>query len=78
LFLYQHNAPLSGALAYSFPAPRNNGIPGNSATEVASITFTVSGIEPGVYLAYVQVDGAESLLQVVGGQFDAPRITITA
>ena len=78
LFLYQHNAPLSGALAYSFPAPRNNGIAGNSATEVSTIPFKVSGVEPGVYLAYVQVDGAESLLQVASGQFDAPRITISA
>jgi len=78
LFLYQHNAPASGARAYSFPAPRNNGIPGNSVTEVASIAFSFSGVEPGDYLAYAQVDGAESLLQLVAGQFDAPRVTITA
>ena len=77
LFLYRHNA-LSSAKAYSFPAPLDNGIPTSSpATEVASITFSFSGVEPGNYLAYAQVDGADSLLQLVAGQFDSPRVTIT-
>ncbi|MEP7270476.1 MAG: DUF4255 domain-containing protein [Acidobacteriota bacterium] len=79
LFLYRHNASAGGARAYSFPAPADNGIPtGSPAVEVASIAFPFRSVEPGVYLAFVQVDGAESLLQLASGQFDAPRITITA
>jgi hypothetical protein len=77
LFLYRHNAT-SAAKAYSFPAPLDNGIPaGSPLTEVASITFRFSAVEPGNYLAYVQVDGADSLLQLVAGQFDSPRVSIT-
>ena len=80
LFLYQHNAPATGsARAYSFPAPRDNGIPANSpATEVASIAFSFAAVTPGDYLVYVQVDGAESPLTLAAGQFDSPKVTITA
>jgi len=80
LFLYQRNAPSNvPARAYSFPAPRDNGIPANSpATEVNSISFTFANVIAGEYLVYVQVDGAESLLNLAAGQFDSPRTTITA
>lgn len=80
LFLYQRNAPAGvQARAYSFAAPRDNGIPANSPnTEVTSINFSFANVIPGEYLVYVQVDGAESLLSLAAGQFDSPRTTITA
>jgi len=80
LFLYQRNAPANvQARAYSFSAPRDNGIPTNSPnTEVNSINFGFSNVVAGDYLVYVQVDGAESLLNLAAGKFDSPRTTITA
>ena len=50
--------------AYSIKAPDNNGITLDGVTATASITFSLSGVEPGDYLLRVQVDGAESPLQV--------------
>ena len=78
LFLYEFNAPEGRpARAHSFPAPRDNGIAG-PATETAAITFAFDGVAPGDYLAYVQVDGAESLLGLDGaGKFAAPKVKIT-
>jgi hypothetical protein len=51
------------ARAYSFKAPRDNGIEAEDVDETTSITFPVSGVEPGDYLVRVQVDGAESPLE---------------
>ena len=78
LFLYEFNAPDGRpARAYSFPAPQENGIAG-ALTETTSITFGFDGVAPGDYLAYVQVDGAESLLGLDGaGRFAAPKVGIT-
>lgn len=78
LCLYEFNAPDGRpARAYSFTAPKDNGIVG-PATETATITFAFDGVLPGDYLAYVQVDGAESLLGLDGGgRFATPRVTIT-
>jgi len=53
LYLHEHNAPDDRpARAYSFPAPRDNGIL-DSATETASIAFPIANIVPGDYLAFV-------------------------
>ena len=77
LFLYEHQAPdTRTARSYSFAAPRDNGITG-AATSAASIAFPVSSVVPGVYLAYVSVDGAESPLGLAGGVFDTPKVTVT-
>lgn len=77
LHLYEHAAPDGRpARAYSFLAPRDNGIAG-AATSTASIAFPVSGVEPGAYLVYASVDGADSLLVRAGGQFDSPKVTVT-
>ena len=78
LFLYEFNAPEGRpARAFSFPAPKANGITG-PATDTASITFAFEGVAPGDYLAYVQVDGAESLLGLDGaGKFATPKVKIT-
>ena len=78
LFLYEFSAPDDRpARAYSFPAPKDNGISG-PATETASITFAFDGVTPGDYLVYVQVDGAESLLALDGtGKFATPKVKIT-
>ena len=77
LYLYEHSAPdTRAARAYSFPAPRENGITG-AATATASIAFAVAGVAAGTYLAYASVDGAESPLTQVNGQFDSPRVVVT-
>ena len=78
LYLYEHGAPETRpARAYSFPAPRNNGVVG-AATTTANIAFAVGDVVPGAYLAYVSVDGAESPLGLVAGTFDSPRVMVTA
>ncbi|HUR35908.1 MAG TPA: DUF4255 domain-containing protein [Vicinamibacterales bacterium] len=78
LYLYEHNAPdTRPARAYSVGAPRDNGIAG-AATSAATVPFAVKDVIPGAYLAYVSVDGAESPLALAAGQFDSPRITVTA
>jgi len=78
LYLYEHNAPdTRPARGYSAPAPKANGIADAAAT-TASIAFAVKGVEPGAYLVYVNVDGAESPLTLAAGKFDSPRVTVTA
>lgn len=62
--------------AFSFAAPSKNDIV-SPATETSSIDFIISGVPSGTYLVRVQVDGAESLLDVdATGQFDKPKIVI--
>lgn len=61
--------------AYSIAAPENNGING-SETKTSEITFDVAEVEPGDYLLRVQVDGAESPLEVETGKYVSPKVTI--
>jgi hypothetical protein len=78
LYLYEHDAPdTRPARAYSFPAPRSNGISGADTTTM-TVPFAVGGVVPDVYLAYVSVDGAESLLGLTAGKFDSPKVTVTS
>ena len=78
LYLYEHDAPdTRPARAYSFPSPKDNGIAG-AATTAASIAFAVANVVFGDYLAYVSVDGAESLLGLAAGKFDSPKVTVIA
>jgi hypothetical protein len=67
--------------AYSIKAPDNNGITSDSVTETDSITFSVAKVEPGNYLLRVQVDGAESSLQLsadpANPKYISPQVTIS-
>lgn len=78
LLLNEATAPVGrNARAYSFSAPTDNGIVAPNQADTASIEFPVAFVAPGAYLVRVQVDGAESPLEVNGaGQFSAPSITI--
>jgi len=50
--------------AYILKAPSNNGITSESVMETDSITFSLAEVVPGDYLLRVQVDGAESPLEI--------------
>jgi hypothetical protein len=67
--------------AYSIKAPDNNGITGAGVTETNLITFSVADVTAGKYLLRVQVDGAESPLQVSVDPSDpkyvSPQVNIT-
>jgi len=78
VFLNEYDASdTPPARAYSFIAPKDNGITNPAQMDTSSITFAVSGLLAGDYLVRVQVDGAENLLgRDVGGKYNAPKITI--
>ena len=77
LYLYEHAAPTTRpARAYSFQAPKDNGITG-ADTETAAVAFAVTNVVPGTYLAYVSVDGADSPIGLAAGAFDSPMVTVT-
>ncbi|QQS49043.1 MAG: DUF4255 domain-containing protein [Acidobacteriota bacterium] len=72
------------ARAYSFDAPKNNGIEDEDQVETDAIVFHVTGIMPGEYLVRAQVDGAESPVErnvdqssPDFGKFISPEVTIT-
>jgi hypothetical protein len=83
LLLNEFNPPSDRAVrAYRFEAPPDNGIE-DDADATASITFAITGVVPGHYLARVQVDGAESPLTVdtdpdspTFNQYVEPKVTI--
>ncbi len=50
--------------AYSIKAPENNGITSDTVNETDSVAFPAGDVEPGTYLLRIQVDGAESPLEV--------------
>lgn len=84
LLLNEFNPPSDRAPhAYSFKAPPDNGIEDEDVNETASITFPITGVEPGEYLVRVQVDGAENPLTVdtdpdspTFNQYIGPKVTI--
>jgi hypothetical protein len=78
LLLNELNPPQSrSARAYSFNAPRNNGITSDAVEETDTIEFAISHVVAGDYLVRVQVDGAESALErSTDGQFNGPQVTI--
>jgi len=72
------------ARAYSFDAPKNNGIEDDDQIETDEIIFKVERIEPGDYLVRVQVDGAESPVERNTdqtspdfGKFINPKVTVS-
>jgi hypothetical protein len=80
LLLYQFNTPAGEtARSYSFfaapwPAPPQ-GQP--APQEFDTVTFHAAGMVPGTYLVRVQVDGAESGLELDNnGRYAQPRVTI--
>lgn len=63
--------------AYSFAAPKDNGITSDELTETESVVFAINNVSPGKYLVRVQVDGVESLLNRNDrGEYDWPQVTI--
>ena len=66
--------------AYSIKAPDNNGITSDVVTETDAITFSIEDVEPGNYLLRIQVDGAESSLQVssdpANPRYFSPQVSI--
>jgi hypothetical protein len=80
LLLGESNPPTgTPGRAYSIAAPPENGITAVGQTETATITFSLTNVDPGDYLVRVQVDGAESPLVIDGaGRFSAPTVTITS
>ena len=76
LLLNEFNPPSNRpARAYSFEAPSRNQPASPEST--ADITFSIAGVQPGAYLVRVQVDGAQSVLEVDGGgQYNLPQVTI--
>lgn len=64
VLLNEFNAPLDRpARAYSFNAPKDNGITVDTQTETDKIVFAIKGVIPDEYVVRVQVDGAESALE---------------
>jgi hypothetical protein len=78
LLLNELDPPSSrAARAYSFKAPPDNGIEDEDVDETASISFSITGVEPGDYLVRAQVDGAESPLEMdASGRYNGPTVTI--
>ena len=78
LVLYEFGAPEGRpARAYTFDAPLANGIATPAQADTATIAFEVSRVNPGPYLARVQVDGAESPLTAdASGRYHVPQVTI--
>ncbi|MGD8752522.1 MAG: DUF4255 domain-containing protein [Anaerolineales bacterium] len=71
------------ARAYTFNAPRDNGITTPGVEQVAEIIFPISGVQSGDYLVRAQVEGAESPLDVDASEssptynmYIGPRVTI--
>ena len=79
LLLNEFDAPETRpSRAYSFPAPRDNGILDPDQPDTDSVAFAISRVQGGEYLVRVQVDGAESLLgHTADGKYASPRVSIT-
>lgn len=80
LLLNEFNPPADrGARAYSFDAAPHNGPADPDMTD--TLVFSVAGVQPGDYLARVQVDGAESPLELSTDANDpvyvGPRVTFS-
>lgn len=81
LLLYEFNAPANRLpRAYTFDAPRDNGIDivnNPNQVDTATVAFATELLFSGPYLVRVQVDGAESPLSPAEpGQYNAPQVTI--
>jgi hypothetical protein len=74
------DAPAAPASSYGFVSPPRLNLqspPASPPGASVSVTFGVSGVRPGRYLVRVQVDGAESPLDVgPDGRFQSPQVEI--
>jgi hypothetical protein len=71
--------PGAPAPAFGFAAPLSNGIDVEGGDfETDTIAFAYSGVPAGTYLVRVQVDGADSVLEVdaVSGKFSGPTVDV--
>jgi len=66
---------LLNEVAENTPAAYTLVIPSRDA-DTNEISIPVSGVEAGPYLVRVQVDGAESLLDVKDGEYAGPKVVI--
>jgi hypothetical protein len=86
LLLGERNPPPgTPARAFSVPAPAENGITTAGQTDTAPIQFVITDVALGEYFVRVQVDGAESALNVdttsgspTENQFTGPLLKINA
>jgi hypothetical protein len=74
LLLNQTQAPTGVVPAYSFNAPPRD--PKTAPPADVSISVPIQGVARGSYLVRVQVDGAESPLDFVAGQYSGPLLTV--
>jgi len=77
LLLNEFNPPPDRpSRAYSFEAA-TLGPPTSPPESTEEVTFSISGVRAGTYLARIQVDGAESPLGTdSGGRYNSPQVTI--
>jgi hypothetical protein len=61
--------------AYRFDGPPNNGITSDTVEATDTIAFAISDVATGDYLTRVQVDGAESVLEMDGGKYSKPKVS---
>ena len=77
LLLNEFNPPAGQpSHAYAFPAPGGNGVV-DPDPDTATVRIPFTRVVAGTYLARVQVDGAESVLDLAAGGFSTPRVALT-
>jgi hypothetical protein len=74
LLLNQIDPPSDQPAAYTFNAPARD--PQTAPETDESITIPIQGVNKATYLVRVQVDGAESPLDVVAEQYAGPKVDI--
>ncbi|MDR7275508.1 DUF4255 domain-containing protein [Catenuloplanes atrovinosus] len=63
----------AGGRGYRFDAPHPLAEPGVTTDR---FTVPITGVEPGTYLVRVQIDGAQSPLELTGGTFSGPTVEV--
>ena len=58
------------------PAEAYVSLPVIAPADAAQVTIPILNVPPGSYVVRVQIDGAESLLTLTGGQFTGPVVTM--
>ena len=77
LLLNELNPPVGQpAHAYAFHAPAGNGVV-DPDPDTATVRIPFARVVAGTYLVRVQVDGAESVLDLDAGGFATPRVALT-
>jgi hypothetical protein len=74
LLLNQIEPPTDQPAAYTFNAPPRD--PKTAPETDESITLPIQGVNKATYLVRVQVDGAESPLEMIAGQYAKPQVKI--